>query len=332
MRSSESALRQHARRSTRVLVVSVVSVVSVHVVGGCVIDAADGPTPDEERQRPAPFVDACLTDPACTEVLLVAHRGEGVAEPENSIAAIRAVAAAGTDIVEVDIRETSDGVPVILHDDTLTRTTNQEVLFPDRASVADFTLAEVKTLTLNDREGRCTPDNDVVDDERCRVPTLLEVLTAAHGEAIIMLDYKGGAIGPIVDDIVAADATRLVLFFDAGEDNLDAVTAIAPEVVTMARASDTDTALDLMARRTPHVLHVDAGYVASLKEASAASGTKLFANIFAEVDFGIIGEELTGNAENLELAADGLAKVVQDGADVLQSNRTPVVRTLLEQP
>jgi glycerophosphoryl diester phosphodiesterase len=286
--------------------------------------------PGEGPARLAPFLDACLFDAACDEVLVVAHRGEGVAEPENSRAAVRAVAAAGADVVELDVRPTRDGVPIVLHDDTFTRTTDQAERFPGRPAASDLDLAEVKTLTLRDDEGRCgDPD---ADEERCRVPTFREALQVARGRALVMIDYKGGDIARVVDDILAEEADGFAWFFDSNEANLDLVEALAPGVATMARADDTASALDLLSRRTPRLLHVDTGYVAELQEAAAVHGTRLLVNIFGQVDFGIIGEELTGDTRARADAELALTEIVDDGADLVQTNRAPVVRSLLDRP
>lgn len=55
---------------------------------------------------------------------LIAHRGGGRLAPENTLAAMRAGAARGYAMVEFDAKLSRDGVPVLLHDDTLERTTD----------------------------------------------------------------------------------------------------------------------------------------------------------------------------------------------------------------
>lgn len=60
---------------------------------------------------------------AMDEVAITAHRGASGSAPENTIAAIERALEEGADYVEIDIRMTSDGVPVLLHDDALFRTT-----------------------------------------------------------------------------------------------------------------------------------------------------------------------------------------------------------------
>jgi len=56
--------------------------------------------------------------------LWIAHRGGGAAAPENTLAAIRTGAAAGFRMVEFDVMLSRDGVPLLIHDETLERTTD----------------------------------------------------------------------------------------------------------------------------------------------------------------------------------------------------------------
>jgi glycerophosphoryl diester phosphodiesterase len=57
---------------------------------------------------------------------IIAHRGFSAAAPENTLAALRAAIDAGADALEFDLQVTSDGEPVLFHDDTLERTTDAE--------------------------------------------------------------------------------------------------------------------------------------------------------------------------------------------------------------
>ncbi|MGC9529251.1 MAG: glycerophosphodiester phosphodiesterase, partial [Candidatus Bipolaricaulaceae bacterium] len=80
--------------------------------------------------------------------LVVAHRGGGALAPENTLAAARAAAAAGADGWEFDVQLTKDGEAILMHDESLARTTNARDVFPGRAPrrVEDFTLEEIKRL------------------------------------------------------------------------------------------------------------------------------------------------------------------------------------------
>ncbi len=81
--------------------------------------------------------------------LLIAHRGASGVAPENTLAALKKSVGL-CDFMEIDVCLSSDGVPIVLHDDTLSRTTNvkEMEIFRDRAPyrVCDFTLKELKEL------------------------------------------------------------------------------------------------------------------------------------------------------------------------------------------
>ena len=76
------------------------------------------------------------------EPLIIGHRGASAVAPENTMAAFKAAIAAGADGVEFDVRPSSDGVPVIIHDDTLQRTHGL------RRRVADLTAEELRSVNV----------------------------------------------------------------------------------------------------------------------------------------------------------------------------------------
>jgi len=129
--------------------------------------------------------------------LALAHRGHSIAFPENTMAAFRAAVEAGADAIESDVHLTADGHLVMLHDETLERTTN------GHGPVVARTLDEVLTLDAWGRFG-----------ERCRgerVPTLEQLLDLAADTGIfLILEVKGAdhaqslAIGNAVADRLAA--------------------------------------------------------------------------------------------------------------------------------
>ena len=74
--------------------------------------------------------------------LIIGHRGASAVAPENTMAAFREAIAAGSDGIEFDVRLTRDGVPVIIHDNSLRRTTGLS------HRVAELTLAELENLDV----------------------------------------------------------------------------------------------------------------------------------------------------------------------------------------
>jgi len=103
---------------------------------------------------------------------IIAHRGASGSAPENTLPAFRLAADAGADAFELDVRLTADGVPVLLHDRTLDRTTDRDG--PLRALTLEQ-LAEV------DAGARFTHDRGRTYPFRgadVRIPRLQEVLRA----------------------------------------------------------------------------------------------------------------------------------------------------------
>ena len=74
------------------------------------------------------------------EPLIIGHRGASAVAPENTITAFRSAILAGADGIEFDVRLSADGIPVVIHDDTLSRTHGL------RRRVADLTGHELDEL------------------------------------------------------------------------------------------------------------------------------------------------------------------------------------------
>ncbi len=115
---------------------------------------------------------------------VVAHRGGAAEAPESTLAAVRHSVAGGVDAIEADVRRTADGQLVILHDDTLTRTTNVADVFPERASrrVSDYTMAEIDRLDAGSWFGPAFAGEGV--------PTVAEWVAAIGGGTRIELEAK----------------------------------------------------------------------------------------------------------------------------------------------
>ncbi len=84
-----------------------------------------------------------MTANAFPKPLNIAHRGARSLAPENTLAAARLGLEIGADLWELDVAATSDEQLVVLHDDTLERTSNAQQVFPGRApwTVSTFSLA-----------------------------------------------------------------------------------------------------------------------------------------------------------------------------------------------
>jgi glycerophosphoryl diester phosphodiesterase len=82
------------------------------------------------------------------DVLTIAHRGARSLAPENTLLAAQKGYEIGADLWELDVAMTADGEIVVIHDDTLERTSNAARLYPDRRpwNVENFSLAELRSL------------------------------------------------------------------------------------------------------------------------------------------------------------------------------------------
>ncbi|MEU0007409.1 glycerophosphodiester phosphodiesterase [Streptomyces sp. NPDC006314] len=139
-------------------------------------------------------------------VTAVAHRGDPYRFRENTIDSLCSALDLGADVVEVDVRLTRDGVPVLLHDETLERL--WELDRPLRALSAE----ELRGLTAGG------------------VPTLAEAL-AATGDSRVMVDLCGRGGRRLVDrvmDVVRQSGARDRVYYCAGAEAMLAVRAADP--------------------------------------------------------------------------------------------------------
>nr|WP_321455646.1 glycerophosphodiester phosphodiesterase family protein [uncultured Cohaesibacter sp.] len=125
--------------------------------------------------------------------IVITHRGNGFGFPENSLAGVEAAIKAGVEVIEVDVRVSADRTHFIMHDATLSRTTDVDQVYPDgpppapgfegfameESAVSYFKAEELERLSLKSADGKRYP-----------VPTLEEILAAAKGKAIVDLDIK----------------------------------------------------------------------------------------------------------------------------------------------
>ncbi len=166
--------------------------------------------------------------------IVVAHRGGALEAPENTVAAIRHSVRV-SDWQEVDVRLSKDGLCVVIHDDTVDRTTDGV------GSVVDLTLAELTKLHAGDpklagkvlfrlaNRGIAPPDyGDCYLD--ARLPTLEEVLAIPGAQ--LMIELKGTDCGPKL----VAEVLKVIHRAEAG--NRVALASFAPHLLRLAHTQD----------------------------------------------------------------------------------------------
>ncbi|WP_241093155.1 glycerophosphodiester phosphodiesterase family protein [Xanthomonas bonasiae] len=210
------------------------------------------------------------------DALVVSHRACWKFASENTLDGIAACIAHGVDMVEVDVRTTRDGTLVLMHDDTVDRTTD------GHGAVADLDAAQIAALRVRSRGGGRTSTLT----ER-HPPTLAQALATARGKVLVNLDVKAAALDQIMDVVEAAGAQRDVLLnipLDVPQAALQRAHAagIALQVLYLQRdtALSPQQALRRAAALHPAVVQVmfDDPAVLDIAQRELAPRTRLFVN------------------------------------------------------
>jgi glycerophosphoryl diester phosphodiesterase len=151
--------------------------------------------------------------------LIYAHRGASANHPENTLRAFRQALAIGVDGIELDVHATAEGIPVVIHDRNVGRTTS------GTGYVDQLPLERVETLDAGN--GEC-------------VPTLAEVLTLVGDAAHLDIEIKGSNIERAVLDVLADHPTVRWAISSFAWDTLRTVRGLAPaaEVWPLAERVD----------------------------------------------------------------------------------------------
>lgn len=133
------------------------------------------------------------------QLVVIAHRGNHVSVPENSLASFEEAIKCGADYVEIDLRTSNDGLLMILHDDTVDRMTN------GTGKVAEKTWAELQSLQLKNPN-----PNDAV---AYRIPEFREVLRLCKNRINIYLDFKDADVAETWKQIQAEGMEKQIVVY-----------------------------------------------------------------------------------------------------------------------
>jgi len=122
--------------------------------------------------------------------LVIAHRGHWKEAPESTLAAVRAALEHPVEGVEIDVHCTADGVPVVMHDHEVDRTTD------GHGGIAGLTLAQVRSLRVRASDGTGFSDE--------RVPTLEEALALTRWRRLLCVEVKQPGIERTVLEVMRA--------------------------------------------------------------------------------------------------------------------------------
>jgi len=168
-----------------------------------------------------------LKPPKNYGIYVIAHRGAHNGIPENTLVAYQKAIDLGADFVEVDIRTSSDGEFVSIHNRTIDAYVEGKT-----GLVHDYTLAELKSLDVGKRIGP--------QWEKTRIPTFKEILDLCKGNCGIYLDLKDAPIPALVALIKEKDMINDVLWCISDYKEMSELMNSCPECILMPDPGDLD--------------------------------------------------------------------------------------------
>lgn len=238
------------------------------------------------------------------QTIVAAHRGgpaPGFAE--NAIPTFENTLRQAPALLEIDVAETSDGVLVLVHDDTLERTTNGE------GAVRDVTLAQLQELRLEDETGAALDAHP---------PTLREALDWAAGRTILELDVKRGvSYEDVVAEVRAANAADRVIFITYSVPAAIRVHRLAPELM-ISTTIESEADLDALARARVDLSRILAW--TGIAEPNSALNVAL-AGRGVEAMFGTLGGRESWDERFAASGDDQYAAFAETGIQLIATDR-----------
>ncbi|OPY25851.1 MAG: cytoplasmic glycerophosphodiester phosphodiesterase [Methanocella sp. PtaU1.Bin125] len=146
--------------------------------------------------------------------MIVGHRGAAGYEPENTLHSFRRAIEIGVDWIEMDVRRSADGHLVVIHDDTVDRTTG------GHGKVSEMTLDELKKLDAGRGQ---------------KIPTLQEAIDFTKGQARLIIEIKQeGTEADVVDAIERNDIINAAMVASFFTRSIRRVKEISPRMMTAA--------------------------------------------------------------------------------------------------
>jgi glycerophosphoryl diester phosphodiesterase len=238
-------------------------------------------------QVPPPSELAPSAPPVASEkIAAISHRGEHLHHPENTMPAFQSAIDAGADFIEVDVQTTSDGRLVLMHDNTVDRTTSGSGL------IKNMTFDQIRAL---DPGAKFSPEF-----AGTRVPTFDEALDLAHGKIGVYVDTKNADPQQLVDTIVRHDMQDHVVIYGNPFFLYD-VGKIRPTLKVMPESESVDICKLLTKNLHLQVLAYGAGdFEADVIACAKAEKVKIYVDRMGATD------NPAGWQEAIDWGADGI--------------------------
>ncbi|WBL23146.1 glycerophosphodiester phosphodiesterase family protein [Zunongwangia sp. HRR-M8] len=251
-----------------------------------------------------------LFDPSPTVILVAAHRGMHTNFPENSLQSIEDAIVHNIDIVEVDVRLTKDGIPILIHDRKVDRTTTGS------GKVKNLTYQEICELYLLDKDGTPT---------EFKVPSLAEALDFGKNQVVFDIDLKVKSrhtkkVAQVIEDCKAVNS---VFFYESRYAVLRKIVKYLPSAMRMTKVNPNRRAIKrAMVSVNPDIIHL--GNSESQRELSFIEKMQekyrkpVFANALGKLD------------ESLEVSPDTLNYFINKKINIIQTDKPDVVLEYLK--
>ncbi|MBI3209746.1 MAG: glycerophosphodiester phosphodiesterase family protein [Candidatus Solibacter usitatus] len=201
--------------------------------------------------------------PLLLAVVVIAHRGEHIHHTENTLAAFQAALDAGADYYEVDVRTTSDGKLVLMHDATVDRTTN------GKGAVAEMSFDQVRALRTKDGSG---------------VPTFEEALSLARGHGGVYVDVKRAAAADLLAALDRQKMTDHVVVY-GGFDYLRQLQSLRPSIKVMPESVSVAMTRKIVEELKPKVIAFSArDWTDDIIAVARAGGADLYVDRLGSAD------------------------------------------------
>ena len=257
-------------------------------------------------QRNVKDIKKDFLNPKSNTVLVASHRAAHNQFPENSIPAIKEAIRLGVDILEIDVKVTSDGVPVIMHDGTVNRTTT------GKGKLEEMTFAQLNQLFLVEN-GKATTE---------KIPTLEEALLLAKGHILVDLDLKTDKMDEVLAVIRKTKTEDIVIFFDSDYEILKYVDKKNKRYMMMPRAHSLSEADSAIALFEPEIVHIDFSfYTPEVVETIKKHSSRVWINALGPVDAAL----RAGKTD------EALEQLLKHGANVVQTDEPELLLKLLKE-
>lgn len=224
-----------------------------------------------QNQKSDSSIDDFTKDPGY--IMVAAHRAMHPNYPENSLAAIQENINLEVDILEIDVRESKDGRLVLMHDETIDRTTN------GKGIVSDLDFSTLKSMKLI-HNGEITLEH---------IPTFEELLKITKGQIMIDVDFKEDGLAAIKKAyalIKKHNMEEQILFYIY--DNYQLIPLLRdlnPKIKIMPRAYSRKNVREILKIGDIKIIHIDESfYKDRIMRKIKNSGSRIWSNALGKYD------------------------------------------------